>query len=424
MKLRDLVKGFKGGAEVPKTEKKVLTAQLIQDNLSRFMQYMPNPDRIANGSRASYDTYREMREDPRIKSLLNLLKTTALNYPINITQGDASDNVFQFVKNQPVLTTKLYQKAKRMLASLDYGFSVTEAVWEEKYTNNERYYYLDNLITRKPERFVFSSNWDCYLIQEGQKRLLDDPHKWLIYQHDPDDENPYGTSVLKCCYWAWMFKKAGFEFWLLATEKFSVKTILALFEMTGNEEDIQARANTLAELLEGVVAGSGSALGNVKDIREIGSSGHVAEFNALIDACDVQIAYGLTSQSVATNNPDKGTQALGTVSADIMYGDAKGIALELQTILQKIINWIVEINFGADVAAPVIEFDVEKKPSLQEVLEVIDRGFPVSTSAMYDYYKLFKPRDKEDTFVKTVSSYEGIELSDSNKKKRRMIQIP
>lgn len=392
-------------------DKTILTAKIIQDDFSRFLSYMPNPDDIAIGGREAYRTYREMRTDPRIKSLLNRNKTAALNFPVRIVQDEGvKEEVYLFVKQQPLFSKKLYQKAKRMLSALDYGFSVTEAVWIEK----DGAYLLDNLITRKPDRFEFDYNWNCYWVHAGERKQLNEPYKWLFFHHNPDDENPYGTSDLRCVYWPWMFKKAGYEFWLMATEKFSVKTLLALFEMSGREEDIRARAQGIADLLQGVVSGSGTALANIKDIKEIGLEGSVAEFQALTDACDVQIAYGLTGQSVATNNPEKGTQALGTVQADLMYEDAKGIALELQSVLQKAVNWSVELYFGSGVAAPSIEFDVERKASFDEVMKAVDRKIPVSKSDLYSYYKLPEPKDAEDIFIKADAISDGFGLSDAD----------
>ncbi|MDR1420638.1 MAG: DUF935 domain-containing protein [Treponema sp.] len=411
------MKFFGGKKETRKADKKILTAQIVRDEFERFLSWMPNPDDVAAGTKSSYDVYRDMRTDPRIKSLLNTLKTDALNFPMHLLQGEGvTDEVFQFVREHAVFTSKLYQKAKRILAGLDYGFSVTEAVWEE---TPDGFFLLDNLVTRKPDRFVFDADWNCHLLRGAEKRPLDDPYKWLMYQHDVDDENPYGTPVLRCVYWPWMFKKAGYEFWLMATEKFSVKTILALFEMTGDEEAVRERASTVASLLQDVVSGSGTAIGNIKDIKEIAASGSVSEFAALVEACDVQIAYGLTGQSVATNNPTKGTQALGTVSAEIFHGDAKGVALELQSILQKAVNWTVELNFGRDAASPTLEFDVERKADFTELMRAIDSGVPVSRSALYDQYKLPRPRNEEDAFIKPEPSEPGFSLADEDRKKKR-----
>jgi len=402
--------------------RKVLTAQIIQDDFSRFLSYMPNPDDVAVGTKGSFATYREMRTDPRIKSLLGLLKTQVLNFPLRIVQTEGvPDEVHNFIRKQPIFTPqRLYQKAKRMLAAIDYGFSVTEMVWKEE----DGALLLDNLITRKPERFQFDYDWKCYWVPVGERRPLDDPHKWLFYHHNPDDENPYGTSDLRCVYWPWMFKKAGYEFWLMATEKFSVKTLLALFELAGDEDAIRKRAQTLADLLQNFVSGSGSALGNVKEIKEIGMEGHVSEFGSLVDACDVQIAYGLTGQAVATNNPENGNRSLGGVSVELMYGTAKGIALELQGVLQKAVNSAVELYFGEGIPASSLEFDVEQKASFEQVMSAVESGIPVSKSDLYSYYKLPKPRNEEDSFIRPQQPEPGFGLSDSpDKKKRRMIVI-
>jgi phage gp29-like protein len=394
-----------------KPDKRTLTAQVIHDNLSRFLSYMPNPDAVAIGSGNSYDTYREMRLDPRVKSLLNLLKTSALNFPIHIVQQrDTPDEVQEFINSLPIFGNKLYAKAKRILAALDYGFSVTEAVWTYDDDNG---YILDNLITRKPERFVFDSDWDCYLIQDGERRALTEQYKWLQYQHDPDDENPYGTSVLRCVYWAWQFKRAGYEFWVEATEKFSVKSLIALFETAGmSDAAVRERANLISSLFASFESGSASAVANVKEIKEIGMSGSVADFNALVEACDVQIAYGLTGQYAATGKTDGGSYALSETQAGMLAGDAKGIALELQAVLQKAINWQTELRFGADVTPPRIEFDVEHKASFADLMSALDRGVPVSREAFYSQYGLPRPHDDEDEFIRPPAPA-GLELADA-----------
>lgn len=384
---------------VPTAEQKVLTAQFINDDgFRRFLGYMPNPDDVAVGSIEAYSTYREMRTDPRVKSLLNKLKTSALNYPVRLSQPEGcSDEVFSFIQSQPLFSSNLYGKMKRMLSAIDYGFSISEVVWK----SDGAAWIPENIITRKPERFVFDNDWNAFWRKSGgEKVLLDQKYKWLTFRHNPDDENPYGTSDLRSVYWPWMFKKAGYEFWLMATEKFSVKTILALFEMSGGDEVVKARAQTLADLLSGVASGSATALGNVKDIKELGMSGDLSGFSALVDACDVQIAYGLTGQSLASNNPTAGTQALGTVHADMLQTDAKGIAQELQQILQKAVNWAIELNWGPDATPPVFEFDMEQRATLDEVMKAIDHEVPVSQDALYDFYKLPRPKDDEDTFLK------------------------
>jgi phage gp29-like protein len=294
-----------------------------------------------------------------------------------------------------------------MYSGLDYGFSLSELVWRYE----DGMYIPDNIITRKPERFVFDRNWKLYLNEFGARKPLDQPYKWLEYHHDPDDENPYGTSVLRCVYWAWMFKKAGYEFWLQATEKFSVKTILAIFKADGDDNKIRETAKLIAEQRLSITSGSAAAVGNVGSITEVGMSGDLVGFASLVDACDTQISYGLTGQTIATSKTEGGSLALGEVQADLFYEDAKGIALEGQALIQKIINWAVELNGYGSVVPPLAEVDTERKASFAQVMTAIDHGITVSRDAMYDRYGLPRPRDEKDTFKKETPA--NLALSDS-----------
>ena len=391
-----------------KPTRREMQTQIITDSVLNFIQYMPNPDDIASGTLESYDTYRKMKKDPRIKSLLNLLKAGSLNFPLHIVQ-DASDNkVYDFVKALALFKNP-HKKMKRMLTALDYGFSVSELIW--KIEGNT--FIPDNFITRKPERFNFNKNWELYLRNPSSK--LDQDYKWLIYQHDPDDENPYGTSVLRCVYWAWCFKEAGYDFWLQATEKFSVKSLLALFECDGDETKVRERANQIAEMLLGITSGSAAGVGNVKEIKDIGMTGDLSHFKELVEACDTQISYGLTGQAIATSSTKGGSLALGEVQADMLFEDCKSIALELQSVLQKIIEWTVELNFGQGTAAPQIMFDVDRRASFDDVMKAIDRRVPVSKSALYSYYGVPEPKDENDAFVMETNA--EVMLSDSDKPK-------
>lgn len=394
-----------------KTTIQQMTTPIIKDSVLNFLSYMPNPDDVAHGTSASYETYRNMRKDPRIKSLLSKIKSAALNFPMFINQDDSDDKVYEFIKDLKIFKN-MQKKNKRLLTALDYGFCVAELIW--KIENNK--YIPNNFIPRKPERFYFNSNWELFLNEFGQKIKLDQSYKWLIFQHDPDDENPYGTSVLRCCYWPYLFKQAGYDFWLQATEKFSVTSLVGLFTADGGDENkLRQTAQEIAEMLMNVSSGSTGALANVADVKEIKMGGDLAHFKELVEACDLQISYGLTGQSIATSSTNGGSLALGEVQADMMFEDCKSIALELQKVLQKIIDWTVELNFGPGTAAPQLQFDVDKKASFDQVMQAIDRKIPVSKSALYSQYALPEPLDDDDAFIREDS---GMMLSDSDKKKK------
>lgn len=392
-----------------KPTQKELTTQIITDSVLSFLSYMPNPDDIVSGSINSYGTYRKMLSDPKIKSSLGKIKSGALNFPLNIVQDESEEKVYEFVRKLPIFRN-MHKKNRRMLSALNYGFSVSELIWELQ----DNKWIPSNFITRRPERFYFNSDWELFLQQNGVKTRLDQDYKWLVFQHEPDDENPYGTSMLKCVYWAWMFKQAGYDFWVQATEKFSVKTLIALFEAEGDENKIAERANSIAEMLMGIQSGSTAAVGNIKELKDVGMNGELAGFKELVEACDLQISYGLTGQAVATNATNGGSLALGQVQAELLYEDCKCIALELQSVLQQIIDWTVELNFGPGMKAPQIQYAVDRRATFEQLMNAIDRKIPVSKSSLYSYYGLPEPGNDEDSFVMETGA--EITLSDSNPK--------
>jgi phage gp29-like protein len=222
-----------------------------------------------------------------------------------------------------------------------------------------------------------------------------------------------------------MFKRAGYEFWLQATEKFSVKTILAIFKGEGDAAKLRETAQLIAAQLMTVSSGSAVAVGNVDAIHELGMSGDLEGFASLVDACDTQISYGLTGQTIATSKTEGGSLALGEVQADLFYEDAKGIAIEGQALVQKIINWAVELNGYTGSIPPAAEADTERRATFDQVMSAVEHDVAVSRDALYNRYGLPRPRDKEDTFVKQAPA--GFALSDSGvdskKKVRPVIRI-
>ena len=381
----------------------VMTARVIKmDDISSFIGYMPNPDEILRDTGEAISIYREMKTDARIKSLLAVAKAAVLNYPIQLEQGEASDSTMELTK-EALGDLSFYGVAKRLLSAMDYGYAVVELVWK-----NDGLWRPVDAVARKPERFRFDGDGRLKWLHYGE--LIDlyaQSYKWLVWRHDKDAENPYGTSALKACYWPWKFKKAGAEFWLMATEKFSVPSILALFDCADGEDKVRERAASLAEMLGQMSSGSGAALANIKDAKVLSVDGKLSEFKTLMDWCDTQAAYALVYQSLAVQEAENGTRAQASVHEDTFLATMKGQARELTPVLQEIVDWIVELNVGPGEPAPRVTFDLSDYASWEAITGAIDRGVPVSTSALYDRYHLPKPTDEADAFVKPQSAAGG-----------------
>lgn len=397
-------------------DKRTLSMEIIPlDGFRTFISFMPNPIEIFGTYRDAMTTYREMKREGRIKSLLRARKNIVIGLPYRITQAKSRDMVFKFVQDNLWKYLSWDREIRGFLSALEYRFSVLEVVWRDENGS----WIPKALVPRRQERFRFETNGDLVLSAEG-KNLSSIPYKFLVHKNDPEAEDPYGTSDLDACFWPWTFKKAGFEFWLSATEKFGVPSLIALFD-TQDSRVAKDRAKEIAEALIDISSGSAASLANVKEVKALEMSGNVADFKVLIDTCNAEISYALTGQTLATGEAQYDTRAASEVHSGTFHDQGKGDAKALGPTLQTLIDWMVELNFGPEEPSPWGEFDLSDYASFEEVMSAIERGVPVSRSQLYDRYGLPKPKDEGDAFVKPEGLQPPLSLSDKPKKKLKLL---
>lgn len=225
---------------------------------------------------------------------------------------------------------------------------------------------------------------------------LDDEYRFLIHRNDAGDGNVWGRPALRSSYWAWKFKRLGFKFWIMAAERIGVPSILAIFEAR-NEDAANARAKVLTELMAELTSGSGGALGNVKDIKVVESA--IADFNLIVETCNAEIAYGITGQTLTTNQAQYGTKSQGELHETTYQSTTFGDAYLLQETDQKLVDWFCALNFPGE-EPPAYDVDSTDYAEWAVVREAIDRGVPVSLSAIYEKNHVPKPKGEADAFLK------------------------
>ncbi len=388
--------------KINSTEKKILVSEVVSPyawQLGQFLLYMPNPDEMLTETEQNIRIYREMLLDARLSSLLDIRKAEALNYPSYVQPGNdtpKAKEIAAFVSDI-LQSMNLYQELKELLSCLDYGYAFAEVVWKDPATQGGKW-IPDSIMNRRPERFGMRPDGTPVLIEVGIIPLMD-PYKYIVHRHNVMAENPYGSSVLKACYWPWIFKKAGWRFWLTAAEKFGVPTVLALFD-TEDEEKARERSKMLAEMLSGIKNDAAVALSNVKEVTTLEVKGDLTAFKTLIDACDQQISYAITGQSLASGEGLHGTRAQALVHKQVLKlltsSDAKQLA---KTLSNTLLAWITELNFGTGAPKPMLTYDLDDYASWEIISEALDRGVPVSRSAMYTKYNIPEPTDEKDSFT-------------------------
>lgn len=389
---------------------KDLVVRIIKDSV--LWSYMPDPSSFIDASGRGLHVYDDMRLDARIGSLFEDRRNATHNLPALISRVE--NEAVNAYAEKYLSVAELRKWAFLLLdGALAYGFQPAEIIWKEE----NGVLSIDGLDGHDICRYRFDREGNLYYTSI----LCDQAYKWIVHRNEGDRYNrPYGRAYLKRVYWPWKFKQQGWQFWLTATEKFSVPSLVALFEQSDPEKARQT-AESLADLIVQIGSGSGGAFANVKGIQQINMGGSVSDFDQLITACDLQIAYGMTGQALATNLSDTGTQALGTVQERTKKAAYENDARALQYTVNKLIRYAVDVNFGSQKEYPEFIFDTEDYASFQDVLQAHQAGIPISRKAMYSRYGLPEPEDDEDALETPVlTNYPlggAFDFSDEGKKK-------
>lgn len=400
-------------------EKTDLTVKVIKDSL--VFSSMPNPDEILRGAKG-YRIYDEMISDSRIGSLFEDRCNATQN--LNVLLGMPQDAKIKAYAEKHLTERNLRKWANLLLrGALLYGFRPEEIIWNQ---DEDGYLYIDNLDGHRIDLYKYDNDGELWYSQYGNHKL-DEPYKWIVHRiHGDRYTNPYGETYLKRCYWPWQFKKMGWKFWLTATEKYAVPSIVALFDQSNPDKALEI-AKTLANEIGGISSGSTGAVANVKALQQLSMTGSVSDFDTLIKACDLQISYAMTGQALATNVSDTGTQALGTVQERTRGNAYENDSRALAYTIQRLIDMAIEVNFGSTDDTLHFSYDTGDYASFSEVMTAIDHKVPVSRKALYTRYGIPEPNAdiEDDEFVVETPAlgsglgYEFADLSENGKKKVR-----
>lgn len=366
--------------------------------------HLPKPASLMTDRGSFYDTVDDMICDAKIGSHLRMRKDIVASFPFNIDQKKSPDNVYQFIKDNLFTHLNWEIDVKELLSAIEYGFSFSEILWKEE----NGYIVPDSLRSKKPDQIVFRT--DYVPVRGGRKSIwvpvlatlnkdLIENRKFLIYRNNPRAENPYGNSDMTMCYWPWRFKQFGWEFWLEAAKKAGVPSIVALFDAPDDKKAAES-ANLISSTLEQIEGGSGIALSNVKEVKTLEMGGVLSDHKVLIETCNQEISFALTTQSLSTQEGEYGTRAQATVHDENLIRVCHGDAKALTGTLQQLIDWMVELNFGKNVPSPKGEFDLESYATFEEVIKAVDANIPVSKEKLYTRYGLPRPKDDEDSYRK------------------------
>jgi phage gp29-like protein len=204
-------------------------------------------------------------------------------------------------------------------------------------------------------RSTFDLDNKMRLLTKGEpvNGLEVDPYKFVLTRHMPSAENPFGAALFSSCYWPYIFKHGGFKFFYKFCERYGSPWPIGKYPAGTDIKGQNELLDALISMLE-----DGAAVvpeGDAVDLVEVKHSGELAQ-ESLIHLCNREMSKALTSQTLATEMRNVGSNAASKTHSerqqDVQQSDRNMIAATMNEILR----WITLFNFGPDTAAPRFEF--------------------------------------------------------------------
>ncbi len=380
-----------------------------------------------------YGLFQEMEDkDAHLFATLQTRKNALLGCPWKVIAGDDSTDAraaAALVERNLFTLPSLNMALFHLLDAVAKGFAVAEIIWEVD--RESGHVYAADIRGRNQVDFAFDSGQRLFMLndtpatdgsasrphlRENMRDLLPRPgetmvwaqgaqampeRKFLHFAFQGNTCSPYGAALCIKAYQYYWLKKNTLQHWALFNEKFGSPTAVARYAATTSEDDLRRLEETIASLPQdtGVLLPEGVGLEFLEARRASGSN----TYREMADWCNDEISKIVLGQTLTTSEGRRsGSLALGqvheTVRRDYLASDA---AIVGQVLSSQLARWITDFNFGTDVPAPRVVFDVAPPEQFESELavdrELIKMGVPIPAAYFYDRYRRPAPRDGERT---------------------------
>lgn len=338
--------------------------------------------RLRNEDDITLDTYRKMRKDPQIKACLLILKLPILQVDWTI-QADTEDGK----KLAKWIEQRLYDMddspqyyIREMLTALDFGYSVTEKIWQLKTVpvdpdgNGNRMEQMIvplKLRTYDPRSMSFKLDPVTYkllgaLQKQKQGADLEIPaDKLMIYSHEKEFGDYNGEAALRAAYKPWIIKEFLQKFWNIALERFGTP----FMSMNVPQGGSLTAALTLMDQIKGKT-GIPLPDGYELELHALANTG--MSFKDAIDYQDTQIARSMLIPDLVFGKGEGGAYALSKTHATMFLLRLNGITQDVGDILTSyLVKPMVRYNFGEVAEFPAFKFSDVADDDLTTLITIV-----------------------------------------------------
>jgi SPP1 gp7 family putative phage head morphogenesis protein len=378
------------------------TAENTFDKSPLLQDFDPfNPDDLWQKT-GDYSIYEDMLKDDQVSICMKLKKDLVIGSGFHFVKTDEEqDEIEDFLEDtfNNDVETLFVDSIEEIISAYEFGFSVTEKIFKQRYDN---FLTLKYLKTRHPQTWLFykddKGNIEK-LIQRSCKGDIEIDQKSVIkYINSPRFGNCYGESDLRAAYNAWFAKRQVIRYYAIFLEKAASPTPVGRYDKSAPKKAIA----DLFSILKNFQTKTAITIPKDIEVEFLESSNTGEAYSKAINIFNMFIGRALFIPDllgVSGSETGGGSLALGKEQISIFMLHILRRRNKLETLINnEIIKPIVLFNFG-NVEYPKFQFK-----SLED-----DKTFELA-KAWLDAVKgnVFKPNEDEiNHFRKLVKFPEG-----------------
>lgn len=373
---------------------------------------LPDPDIILAKIGRHHEVYQQILTDSKVCACVEQRKAGCLAMLWDVQGDDGNAKAVEIIK-QALQRLDMPQIISSILDAALWGYQPLEVMWE---VVNGLTLPAD-VIAKPSHWFGFTANNELRFLSatepyygEGLK-----PRKFLLAQHHKEYTNPYGEKILPKCFWPVTFKKGAWKWWVSATEKFGSPFIVGKVPRGTDGAEIDQLNEELQALVQDVTAvlPNDTAI-EIMDGQSGRSSGSGSPHRELIEQCNAEIALAILGQTLTTEVGSSGSYAASKTHNDVREDIIAGDKRMVEKTIQKLIEWICELNWPGLVPPKFSMWDEEDVDKEQAERDKILTETGVKFTKTY-YIKAYGLA--EDDFEITENS-QGAEFAEAPLKPR------
>lgn len=341
-------------------------------------------------------TFKNVLNDTHVSACVQARKAAVLNYNYEIRCDDK--NIKEFCE-KVISNIGYVDLVLDIMEAIFYGYSVLEIYYWYDTINHTDNLIPSKIVLKPNEWFEFDVNGMCRLKNtSGEAKHL--PYrKFLIVQHKPTYNNPYGEAVLSKCLSPVVYKSIDMAFWLRYIERFGMPHFVGKTEFAN---DIEA-VTKMQENIEDLIQDASTVISKEEDIDSLnpGSAGQANQYLELIKYCNDEISKAILSQTLTTELSKSGSYAAANTHFQVYQQVTENDVQLVQATINKLLKWVIELNFHTNEYPEILIFpkeDVDRP--LAEVTEILSRSGSIKFTKKF-YTDRFGFADDEFDIVDT-----------------------